>query len=59
MARATKATARATVRGVEDLVPRHGLPRYLNIHGPSPFREGVWQGGGIGFRWDDRIPMQN
>lgn len=50
---------RSTVRGVEDLAPRHGLPLYLNIHGPSPFEEGVWQGGGIGFRWDDNIPMQN
>ena len=50
---------RSTVRGVEDLVPRFELPRYLNIHGPSPFGEGVWQGGGIGFRWDDNIPMQN
>jgi taurine dioxygenase len=50
---------RSTVRGVEDLLPGFQLPRYINIHGPSPFGEGVWQGGGIGFRWDDNIPMQN
>lgn len=50
---------RSTVRGVEDLAPGFQLPGYINIHGPSPFGEGVWQGGGIGFRWDDDIPMQN
>jgi len=50
---------RSTVRGVADLAPFHGLPLYLDIHGPSPFGKGVWQGGGIGFRWEDGIPMQN
>jgi taurine dioxygenase len=50
---------RSTVRGVEDLAPGFGLPLQLNIAGPSPFGDGVWQCGGIGFRWDDGIPMQN
>ncbi len=50
---------RSTVRGVSDLAPRYGLPSRINIAGPSPFGEGVWQAGGIGFRWDQRIPMQN
>jgi len=50
---------RSTVRGVEDLRPRFGLPQQLDIAGPSPFGEGVWQAGGLGFRWDDRIAMQN
>lgn len=50
---------RSTVRGVEDLAPDFGLPLYFNIDGPSPFGEGVWQSGGIGFRWNDDIPMQN
>lgn len=50
---------RSTVRGVQPLSPGFGLPPYLNIQGPSPFGDGVWQGGGIGFRWDDGIPMQN
>ncbi|MCC5887581.1 MAG: TauD/TfdA family dioxygenase [Gammaproteobacteria bacterium] len=50
---------RSTVRGVEVFAPRHGLPVYLDIQGTSPFGEGVWQAGGIGFRWDDGIPMQN
>lgn len=50
---------RSTVRGVEELRPLFGLPLQLDIHGPSPFGAGVWQAGGIGFRWDDGIPMQN
>ena len=50
---------RSTVRGVRDLAPGFGLPLHLEIHGPSPFGEGVWQGGGIGFRWDEDIHMQN
>lgn len=50
---------RSTVRGVTDLVPRDGLPPYVNIHGPNPTGDGVWMGGGIGFRWEDGIPMQN
>jgi taurine dioxygenase len=50
---------RSTVKGVADLQPGYGLPQFLNIRGPSPFGKGVWQTGGIGFRWDDGIPMQN
>ncbi|MDR9428743.1 MAG: TauD/TfdA family dioxygenase [Salibaculum sp.] len=50
---------RSTVRGTHDLVPDNGLPAELPIDGPSPFGEGVWQGGGVGFRWEDGIPMQN
>ena len=50
---------RSTVRGVSDLRPHFGLPIRIDIYGPSPFGEGVWQSGGIGFRWDDSIPMQN
>lgn len=50
---------RSTVRGVQALAPDFDLPLYFNIHGPSPFSEGVWQDGGIGFRWNDGIPMQN
>ena len=50
---------RSTVRGVGDLAPYYGLPIRINIAGPSPFGEGVWQSGGIGFRWDENIPMQN
>ena len=50
---------RSTVRGVSDLRPHFGLPQQLPIHRPSPFGEGVWQAGGIGFRWDASIPMQN
>jgi taurine dioxygenase len=34
-----------------------GLPTHMNIDGRSPFGKGVWQGGGIGFRWDKDIKM--
>jgi len=50
---------RSTVRGVQTFAPYFGLPLHVEIDGPNPFGEGVWQGGGIGFRWDDDIPMQN
>ncbi|MDT8409316.1 MAG: TauD/TfdA family dioxygenase [Wenzhouxiangellaceae bacterium] len=50
---------RSTVRGVDDFRPHHGLPQHLDIRSPSPLGAGVWQAGGIGFRWDDEIPMQN
>ncbi|MFW5816357.1 MAG: TauD/TfdA dioxygenase family protein, partial [Wenzhouxiangella sp.] len=50
---------RSTVRGVEDFSPGYGLPLHLDIRGPSPFGDGVWQAGAVGFRWDDGIPMQN
>ncbi|MEQ8585706.1 MAG: TauD/TfdA family dioxygenase [Thalassobaculaceae bacterium] len=50
---------RSTVQGVQDLAPEFGLPQYVNIAGPNPFGRGVWQSGGIGFRWQDGIPMRN
>jgi taurine dioxygenase len=50
---------RSTVRGVENLAPGFGLPQYLDIRGPNPLGHGVWQAGGLGFRWDEQIPMQN
>lgn len=50
---------RSTVRGVDLLRPRHELPVQVDIHGPNPGGGGVWQGGGVGFRWDADIPMQN
>jgi len=50
---------RSTVKGVKDLAPSFGLPLHMNIDGPNPVGEGVWQGGGVGFRWEDGIPMRN
>ncbi|MCW4152780.1 TauD/TfdA family dioxygenase [Halomonas sp. 18H] len=50
---------RSTVRGTQDLAPGFGLPQHVDIHGPRPQAEGVWQGGGTGFRWEDGIPMRN
>jgi len=35
------------------------LPQALDINSKNPVGEGVWIGGGIGFRWDDSIHMQN
>lgn len=50
---------RSTVRGTEELAPDFGLPARVPIEGPSPFGDGVWQAGGVGFRWDAHIPMRN
>lgn len=50
---------RSTVKGVGLLTPRHELPLHVDIHGANPTGTGVWQGGGIGFRWEEGIPMQN
>lgn len=50
---------RSTIRATQNLAPDFGLPSQIDIGGPSPFGDGVWQIGGIGFRWDDAIPMQN
>ena len=50
---------RSTVRGVKDLAPGFGLPQHVGIDGPNPTGEGVWQGGGVGFRWEDGIKMRN
>jgi taurine dioxygenase len=50
---------RSTVRGVSNFAPHFDLPQSVDIRGPNPMGEGVWQAGGIGFRWDDHIPMQN
>jgi len=50
---------RSTVKGIQDLAPSFGLPQHVDIDGPNPIGEGVWQGGGVGFRWDEGIPMRN
>ena len=51
---------RTTVKAVQDLAPRNGLPEVVDIYNPNhPFGQGVWQGGGLGFRWDESIHMQN
>lgn len=53
---------RVTVKAVEDFAPPFGLPQFMDISGPNPFENsdgGVWQGGGLGFRWDENIHMQN
>lgn len=50
---------RITIKAPEVFAPDHNLPQFVNIHGPNPSQDGVWIGGGIGFRWDDDIPMQN
>ena len=50
---------RSTVQARQPLTPHFGLPIQLDIYSPSPLGEGVWQPGGIGFRWDDAALMQN
>lgn len=51
---------RTTVEATQDFEPGFGLPQAVNIYGPNPFNsDGVWIGGGIGFRWDVNIHMQN
>lgn len=50
---------RSTVRGVQNLAPDFGLPLQVDIYGPNPSGEGVWQSGGTGFRWDEGRRMQN
>jgi len=50
---------RSTVRGMQNFAPHFDLPQFFDLNRPNPFGSGVWKRGGIGFRWDDGIPMQN
>jgi taurine dioxygenase len=51
---------RTTVAATQPLKPKYGLPQATNIYGPNPFGgDGVWIGGGIGFKWDKDIHYQN
>lgn len=51
---------RVTIKARQNLAPHFGLPTYINMNGPHPFnKDGVWQTGGVGFRWKDDIRMQN
>lgn len=51
---------RVTIKSNNELKPHFGLPQFINISQPNPFgSEGVWQAGGVGFRWKEQIPMQN
>lgn len=51
---------RTTVRATQRLEPGFGLPQATDIYAPNPFGDdGVWIGGGIGFRWADGIHYQN
>jgi hypothetical protein len=46
-------THRATIKATKDFAPSFGLPQFIEINGRNPFGKGVWQGNGIGFRWND------
>jgi len=55
---------RTTIAGMIDFDPpaKFSLPAFIPIYGGqahNPFGEGVFQMGGIGFRWDPDIHMQN
>ncbi|WP_143526182.1 hypothetical protein [Roseivivax lentus] len=41
---------RSTVKGGKDPAPCFGPPRHGQIGGLSPIGDGVWLGGGVGFR---------
>jgi taurine dioxygenase len=38
---------------------KFGVSHMINIQGRNPFGKGVFIGGGLGFRWDPSIKMQN
>mmetsp|Transcript_104978 Transcript_104978/g.169092 ORF Transcript_104978/g.169092 Transcript_104978/m.169092 type:complete len:386 (+) Transcript_104978:2-1159(+) len=52
---------RTTVKGSTnfDAAPEFGLPAEIYIHGKSPYGQGIFQGGGTGFRWDSNARLQN
>lgn len=50
---------RTTVKAPRNFDPPFGLPPVVDMNWRNPFGKGVWQGGGLGFRWDETIPMQN
>jgi taurine dioxygenase len=51
---------RTTVKATQPLKPGFGLPQATDIYSPNPFGDdGVWLGGGIGFRWAEGIHYQN
>jgi taurine dioxygenase len=51
---------RVTIKSPRNLEPHFGLPQYIQISRHHPLnQDGVWQAGGVGFRWKDDIPMQN
>ena len=52
---------RTTVKGMIDFDPpeKFGLPPQIDIQSKNPFGSGVFIGGGLGFRWDPSIRMQN
>jgi taurine dioxygenase len=51
---------RTTVEAPQDFAPGFGLPQAVNMYAHNPFNEdGIWIAGGIGYRWDNAIHMQN
>eukprot|EP00931_Biecheleriopsis_adriatica_P089837 TRINITY_DN63913_c0_g1_i1.p1 TRINITY_DN63913_c0_g1~~TRINITY_DN63913_c0_g1_i1.p1 ORF type:complete len:373 (-),score=61.52 TRINITY_DN63913_c0_g1_i1:181-1299(-) len=50
---------RTTVQAMQPFAPKPPLPQVMNIGGPNPLGKGVWIAGGVGFRWDPFIRMQN
>jgi taurine dioxygenase len=51
---------RVTIKSPRNMAPHFGLPQYIQISRSHPLnKDGVWQAGGVGFRWKDDIPMQN
>jgi taurine dioxygenase len=50
---------RTTVHATQNFEPGFGLPQVTDIYAPNPFGDGVWLGGGIGYKWDHTIRYQN
>jgi taurine dioxygenase len=51
---------RTTVKATQPLKPGFGLPQATDIYGPNPFGDdGVWIGGGIGYRFAEDLHYQN
>jgi len=50
---------RTTVKAMRPFLPPFGLPPALDITARCPFKKGVWVAGGVGFRWDPAMRLQN
>eukprot|EP00933_Yihiella_yeosuensis_P068754 TRINITY_DN7471_c0_g1_i2.p1 TRINITY_DN7471_c0_g1~~TRINITY_DN7471_c0_g1_i2.p1 ORF type:complete len:379 (+),score=51.97 TRINITY_DN7471_c0_g1_i2:85-1221(+) len=53
---------RTTVKAMQDFLPGFGLPPVATrqiLMDANPSGEGFFEGGGIGYRWDESIRMQN
>lgn len=52
---------RTTIKSPLDFSPPESfdLPTHMNINGRNPFGKGVWQSGGVGFKWKEDIVLHS